>query len=145
MPLTMEQAAAKLAPTPFKPAMVNGGPALGARDDGVLVPYNHLVAKLPNVRPYWGDPNATREQVIEWLGSKGMPLNSGQPQNMAAALAEQKAEADRDAGRIDPRKASKDELLAFAMEEFGLEPEAGEVLATFRRRVAEKMREDAAA
>lgn len=78
------------------------------RDDGVLFPNVPLIAKKSNFRPYHGDVKATLEERLNYL--KGLP---GKRRVINSAV-----QADEEAP-FDIAKASKDELIAFAQEQFG--------------------------
>lgn len=80
------------------------------RDDGMLYPNVPLVAKNPRYRPYHGDPKATLKQRLDWLAGVQAPQRrkvvlEPEPFNLSHATAE--------------------EIVAFALEEFGaaLDPE----------------------
>lgn len=49
-------------------AHVGGG--LAIRDDGVLVPATPAILRLPNVKPYHGDPAWTLAQRLDWLAGR---------------------------------------------------------------------------
>lgn len=85
-----------------------GQPMMAVREDGLLVPYRgDAVRKDPKLRPWWGDPNATPEEVRAYLnGTYATP---------SAAVARAK-----DEGRIDVETASKEDLIDFAVNEFGV-------------------------
>lgn len=78
------------------------------RDDGVLMPNVPLIAKKPNFRPYHGDVAASLEERMQYL--KGIP--SRRRVINSAVLADQEAP-------FDIAKASKDDLIKFAEEEYG--------------------------
>lgn len=76
------------------------------RDDGVLYPNVPLVAAKPNFRVYTGDPKASlkdRLQYIKMGGLRRVPqlVNTEPPP-------------------FDVGKATKEEILTFAVEEFGV-------------------------
>lgn len=77
------------------------------RDDGILMPNVPLIAKKQNFRPYHGDVKATLAQRLEYL--KGM-RTSRRVINTATV-------ADEEAP-FDIAKATKEELIKFAMDEF---------------------------
>lgn len=78
------------------------------RDDGVIFPNVPLIARKQNFRPYHGDINASLEERMNFL--KG--LSSRRRVINTAAVAD-------DQEPFDIAKASKDELIKFAEEEFG--------------------------
>ncbi len=78
------------------------------RDDGMLMPNTKLIAKKSNFRPYHGDLKASLEDRMRYLqnlGSKRRVINS--------------AEAADDEQPFDIAKATKDELIVFAQDQFG--------------------------
>lgn len=78
------------------------------RDDGMIVPNVPLIAKKNNFRPYHGDITASlddRMRYLQNLGSKRRVINS--------------AVAADDEAPFDIAKATKDDLIAFAQEQFG--------------------------
>jgi len=78
------------------------------RDDGLIVPNVPLVAKKQNFRPYHGDikaPLEDRMRYLQNLGSRRRVINS-------AVLADEEAP-------FDIAKATKDELISFAQDQFG--------------------------
>lgn len=77
------------------------------RDDGVLFPNVPLIAKKPNFRPYRGDINATLEERMKFL--RGV---SGRRVINTEVVADEEAP-------FDIAKASKDDLIKFAADEFG--------------------------
>jgi hypothetical protein len=79
------------------------------RDDGVLYPNVPLIAAKNNFRPYRGALDASLEERMNYL--KGIP---GRRRVVNTAQ-----QADEDAP-FDIAKASKDELIQFAEEEYGL-------------------------
>lgn len=78
------------------------------RDDGMIVPNVPLVAKKSNFRPYHGDIKASiedRMRYLQNLGSKRRVINS-------AVAADEEAP-------FDIAKATKDDLIAFAADQYG--------------------------
>lgn len=61
------------------------GNGLAIRSDGVLVPSTPDILKLPDIRPYHGDPNWTLEQRLDWLagrtvrGTESWKQQAGEP------------------------------------------------------------------
>lgn len=77
------------------------------RDDGVLFPNVPLIAKKPNFRPYRGDVSDSLEKRLQYLrGVSGRRVINTE------------AVADEDAP-FDIAKASKDDLIKFAADEYG--------------------------
>lgn len=76
------------------------------RDDGMLFPNVPLVAKKPNFRPYRGDPKASLEDRLAYLQGFGQRRRV----NYDPSVEEEP---------FDLTKASADEIIAFAMEEYG--------------------------
>lgn len=77
------------------------------RDDGLLMPNVPLIAKKQNFRPYHGDVKWSLEQRLEYLKgqqTKRRVINT-------AAVADDEAP-------LDIAKATKEELIAFALDEF---------------------------
>jgi hypothetical protein len=84
------------------------------RDDGMIVPNVPLVAKKPNFRPYHGRIDASledRKRYLQNLGSKRRVIVDETPAEEAPPFV--------------VSKANRDELVAFAQEQFGatLNPE----------------------
>lgn len=84
------------------------------RDDGVLLPNVPLIAKRQNMRPYHGDLHASleeRQNYLKGIRSQRRVINSA-------------VQSDDDAP-FDIAKATKDELIAYALEEHGttIDPE----------------------
>lgn len=75
------------------------------RDDGMLYPNVPLVAKKNNFRPYHGDPKASLEERMAYLQGFG--------QQRRKVVFEQPEEA------FELGKATADEIVAFAMQEYG--------------------------
>jgi hypothetical protein len=84
------------------------------RDDGMIVPNVPLIAKKQNFRPYHGDPGATIEERMRYL--QGFS-HKRRAVVMSAPLVEDEP--------FDIAKATKEELIQFAMEEFSepIDPE----------------------
>lgn len=78
------------------------------RDDGMLFPNVELVARKQNFRPYTGDPKATLEQRRQWLKTGGAGF-AGRQVNYSAEPAP-----------FELGKASALEIVAFALEEYGI-------------------------
>lgn len=79
------------------------------RDDGVLMPNVPLIARKKNFRPYHGDPAASLQERMEFLqglSAKRRVINSAE-------------QADEEAP-FDIAKASKDELITFAEENYAV-------------------------
>ncbi|MBX3603190.1 MAG: hypothetical protein KF863_21425 [Rubrivivax sp.] len=78
------------------------------RDDGMLMPNVPLIAKNPRFRPYHGDVSASLEERMQYLRgetARRRVINSAVQSDPAAPF--------------DIAKASKDDLIAFAQEEYG--------------------------
>jgi hypothetical protein len=75
------------------------------RDDGMLYPNVPLVAKKPNYRPYRGDPKASLADRMAYL------QGFGQRRKVVFTPADDEP--------FELSKASADEVLAFALEEYG--------------------------
>lgn len=78
------------------------------RDDGMLFPNVPLIGKKQNFRPYHGDVNASLEdrlRYLQGLQSKRRVINT-------------EVVADEEAP-FDIAKATKDELIAFAQDQYG--------------------------
>jgi hypothetical protein len=82
------------------------GRGLAIRDDGVLVPLTDDILRLPDVRPYHGDPNWTLEQRIMWL--KGMVPTAKQEQVDDAETLRKKI--DERFGVPVPKNATREQL-----------------------------------
>lgn len=88
------------------------------RDDGVLFPNVPLVAKKPNFRVYTGSPKASlqeRQQYIKMGGLRKVP-----------ALVNTEPEP------FDVGRATKEDIILFAREEFGMELDISKPLARLR-------------
>lgn len=91
------------------------------RDDGLLMPNMPLIRKLPNMRPYTGDPKATLAERQNWLkgiGKKRVVLYSPPPDEP-----------------FDLNKADLDSLCAFALDEYGTVLDASKPLDVLREQV----------
>jgi hypothetical protein len=77
------------------------------RDDGVLMPNVPLIAKKQRFRPYHGDIKATLEERMKYL--------AGQPQRRRVINTAPPADDEP----FDIAKASKDDLIKFAEDEYG--------------------------
>ncbi len=78
------------------------------RDDGILMPNTPLIARKQNFRPYHGDIAASLEdrmRYLQGLGSKRRVINS--------------AVAADDEAPFDIAKATRDDLITFAQEQYG--------------------------
>lgn len=95
------------------------------RDDGILFPNVPLIAKKPNFRPYHGKVDASIEERMRYLAGFSM-------QKRAVVSSAPVAEAEP----FDIAKASKDEIIVFAFEEFGLSWPDGTHLNRIRADVA---------
>lgn len=95
------------------------------RDDGVLMPNVPLIARKRNFRPYRGDPAASLEERMRYL--QGLSA-----QRRVINSAEQ---ADEEAP-FDIAKASKDELITFAEENYAVTLDEGMHLNKMRAEVA---------
>jgi hypothetical protein len=104
------------------------------RDDGLLLPNVPLIAKKANFRPYRGDVKATLAERLEYL--KGIPGRR--------RVINTSAQADEEAP-FDIAKATKDELIKFAEEEFGEIVDPATHLSKIRSMVAKLAGVDAAA
>lgn len=91
------------------------------RDDGMLVPNVPALAKMPNFRPYHGDPEASDEQRAQYLAGFAGSVQKN---------------ADAELGAFDIGTASKDELIEFALDEFGLHLDKRKSLENLRAEVA---------
>lgn len=78
------------------------------RDDGMIFPNVPLIARKQNFRPYRGDPAATLEERMQYL--QGFGNRQRRQIVMSAPLEELEP--------FDIAKATADELVAFAMDEF---------------------------
>lgn len=96
------------------------------RDDGALFPNVPTIAKKPNFRPYHGDPAATLEQRLQYL--QGL-----MQQRRRVIMSEPMDEPEE----FDLSKASKEELIAFALDEFEMVIKPDEHLNVVRSIVAE--------
>lgn len=85
------------------------GRGLAIRDDGVLVPLTDDILKLPNIRPYHGNPNWTLEQRVMWL--KGMVPASNQDEQVDDAETLRK-KIDERFGVPVPKNATREQLEA---------------------------------
>ena len=79
------------------------------RDDGTIFPNVPLIAKKQNFRPYYGDVSASLEDRLDYL--RGLPSRR--------RVVNSAVKPDEDAP-FDIAKASKDELIKFADEEYGV-------------------------
>lgn len=95
------------------------------RDDGMLFPNVPLIAKKQNFRPYHGDLAATLEQRMQYL--QGL-THQRRRVVMSAPLVDEEP--------FDIAKATKEELIAFAMEEYAEPIDPGEHLNKVRAIVA---------
>jgi hypothetical protein len=77
------------------------------RDDGILFPNVPLIARKQNFRPYHGELGATIEQRMEYL--KGFSQR-----RRAVVMSEPLVEEEP----FDIARASKDDLIKFAMDEY---------------------------
>lgn len=88
------------------------------RDDGMLYPNVPLVAKNPRYRPYHGDPKANLQQRLAWLSGEQTPkrrqvVMEPEPFNLS--------------------KANAQEIVSFALEEFGAALDVETPLDTLRK------------
>ncbi len=74
------------------------------RDDGLLVANVPEVARMPQFRPYHGDPNASDADREAYLSG------------FAGTV---KAKFDAEAGAFDIGTATKEALIDFALDEYG--------------------------
>lgn len=88
------------------------------RDDGMLFPNVPLVAKKSNFRVYQGDPKATLKDRLQYLKMGGL--------RKAPQL------VNVEPPPFDVGKATKDEILLFARDEFGLELDPNKPVARLR-------------
>lgn len=102
------------------------------RDDGVLFPNVPLIAKKPNFRPYRGDIKAPLEERMKFL--RGV---SGRRVINTEVVADEEAP-------FDIAKASKDDLIKFAADEFGEIIDPADHLNKIRSQVAKLAGVDAA-
>jgi hypothetical protein len=88
------------------------------RDDGVLFPNVPLVAKKANFRVYTGSPKASLQERLQYVKMGGLrkvpQLTNIEPPP------------------FDVGKATKDDIVLFAREEFGAEMDATKPLARMR-------------
>lgn len=84
----------------------NTASGLAIRDDGTLVPSTPRILAQPNIRPYHGDPRATLQERLRYLAGfvQRRPVVGLEPFNM--------------------RKATKEEILQFMDEEYGVQLDA---------------------
>ena len=82
------------------------------RTDGMIFPNVPLIAKKPNFRPYRGDPGAPLEERLAYVqglpGRRRVVVDAAEPEP------------------FNITKATKDELVQFAMDEYSepIDPEA---------------------
>lgn len=93
-------------------------------DDGRLVPNNKATRELVNYKPYAGPLNATKEQRMAFIKQ-----SVGRRVNVVASSALIEIET------FDVSKATRDELVSFAFDNYGtvLDPEVH--LSTLRKQV----------
>lgn len=91
------------------------------REDGMLFPNVPLVAKKRNFRPYHGDLKAPLEDRIRAYNG----------QHRVRAIVNSK----EDEGPFDIGKAAKDEIVAFAFEEYGLVLDPADDVRTVRKKL----------
>lgn len=85
-----------------------GQPLLAIRNDGLLVPYRgDIVKKDATLRPWFGSADPTPEEIENYLRGTGPSMSGAE-----AAL--------RDSGKIDIARATKEELVEYAANEFGV-------------------------
>lgn len=94
--------------------------------DGRLMPNVPNIRSLPDYRPYHGDPKANTATRMAYLRSGGHGANRAP----APVIFE-------DVQPFDVSKATKDELIAFAMNEYGLALDASADIRTLRKKVAD--------
>lgn len=92
------------------------------RDDGMLYPNVPLVAKKNNFRPYHGDPKASLDERMRYL--------SGQASRRKVTY----TPVDEP---FELGKATADEVVAFAMEEFGAVLDVGTPIDKLRKQCYE--------
>ena len=80
------------------------------RDDGMLFPNVPLIAKKQNFRPYRGKLDATLAERLRYL--EGVP--GQRPHNLTLS-----GPVEEEAPPFDLRRASKDECISIALEQFG--------------------------
>jgi hypothetical protein len=90
------------------------------RDDGMLFPNVPLVAKKQNFRPYRGDPKASLAERMRYL--------QGFSQRRQVVF-----NPEADAAPFELGKATADEIVAFAMEEYGAVLDAAKPLPDLRQ------------
>ena len=98
-------------------------PLLINTDDARLMPNVPRILANPKYRVYHGDPKADLTARMAYLKSGG--------QGPARAVVAE------DITPFDVNKASKDELIAFAANEYGADLDAGSDIRTLRKKVAE--------
>lgn len=89
-------------------------------DDGRLIPNTVRTRKHPKYRLYKGDVNATLDERMRYLASSGLVQEVGSVEDA-----------------FDIGKATKEELIAFALMEFGKEMDPSMHLATMRSKVSQ--------
>lgn len=84
----------------------NQGAGLAIRDDGTLVPSTPRILAQPNIRPYHGDPRATLQERLRYLAGfvQRRPVIGLEPFNM--------------------RTATKEQIIQFMDEEYGVQLDA---------------------
>ena len=93
---------------------------LAIRDDGMLYPATPRVLAQSNFRPYHGDPKASLEERLDYLsGNFGVD----------------KKKIEIAQGKFDLNAASKEELLDFAMDEYGVKLDARKNIIHIREEV----------
>lgn len=92
--------------------------------DGMLCPFTKGAAMRPNMRPYHGDPKASKEDRMKWInGAYGTPAPT-------------KIEM-QEMGTFDLASADKGELLEFALNEYGVDLDSRKSEAKLREDIAE--------
>ena len=105
-----------------------GKAALGVRNDGMLVPYTPQVQRaMADVRPYWGDPKATTDQILEYLNGGLTTVEAAKQAGLSAQM--------QDAGKLDVASATKEQLAHFALNEFAVNLAPDQTLKAMRAAV----------
>jgi hypothetical protein len=116
--------------TPFLINAVDGRlvPNILTRDEKTGEQFSRIMRHNSNYRPFHGDPKASREERLAYVDS-----NLGAVRSAAgSALGDLAGEPAFDIGR-----ASKDELVTFAADEYGAVLSAATDIRTLRKQVAD--------
>ena len=96
------------------------------RDDGIIFPNVPGIAKKKNFRPYRGKLDATLEERLNYL--KGLPVNR-QKFTLSEPL-------DEEPPVFDLKRATRDECVQIALEQFGVTLDPSKHVNTLRAEVA---------